>query len=202
MRTPRRETIFASKADLVTTLAVGFIAAAYVIIALIVRLSSVLSNDGVPVLISVRGIDRLPLGPSAASIPADVATATVFASDMPPVTLLSVAGAAIVPAIASLAIIGCSMVLLTRLLQGRFFSRSNTALVGAISVIVAVAWAVGGLLATMASNGVLALMSGREMESVQFQVDFVPLLIAMGIGSLCAAFHAGDRMRHDTEGLV
>ncbi len=202
MGTSRRETIFASKADLVTTLAVGLIAATYVVIALIARLMAVLSNDGVPVLVSVRGIDRLPLGPSAAPVAADVATATVFASDMPPMTLLSVAGAAIVPAIASLAIIGCSMVLLTRLLRGRFFSRSNTALVGVISVIVAASWAMGGLLATMASNGVLAMVSGRELESVQFQVDFVPLLIAMGIGSLCAAFHAGDRMRHDTEGLV
>ncbi|RLV55697.1 DUF2975 domain-containing protein [Aeromicrobium phragmitis] len=194
----------ASRSDLWAVLIVGGVIVVSTLVGLVVRLVEIVPNRDVPVTVQLMG-ERLalPLGPNGEPLSGEVSTATIQVSDMPVATYVSALGAAIVPALATIGVVVCVMVLCRNLMAGRFFSRANTRLVSAVSVLIALGWLISFLFSTMASNGALALVADRELlESVQFRVDWVAVLAAMGVGALASAFHAGERMQRDTEGLV
>lgn len=193
-----------SRSDLWTVLVLGGAVVVWTLVDLVLRLMEIIPNRDVPVTVELMGERlELPIGPGGEPIPGEVSTATIHVSDLPVATYISALGAVVVPAVTTIAVIVCVMVLCRNLMAGRFFSRTNTRLVTSIALLIAVGWLVSFIFSTMASNGALALVADRAfLESVQFQVDWVAVLAAMGVGALASAFHAGERMQRDTEGLV
>ncbi|GAB3157554.1 hypothetical protein GCM10027059_00790 [Myceligenerans halotolerans] len=110
---------------------------------------------------------------------------------------------------AVLAVIAACLVLLTRRLgRGQAFHPGNTWLIGGIAIAVLVGWAMN-LLSQTALFGA-ALESGAldhpavTDRTLAFEMDLPlwPLLVVVGLVPLIAAFHAGERLQRDTEGLV
>ncbi|MFD1714832.1 hypothetical protein ACFSBZ_10150 [Amnibacterium flavum] len=196
-RAPR----FASRADLLTATTVGGIAAVWTIVQLVLRLVEVIPNRNVPVPVWIDDASAtLPLPDGTADIALTSGTAIV--SGMPAITLVSVAGAAIITAAASLAVIGLVLALCLNLARGRYFSTRNTLTVTAISATIAVGWFVSHLFTQMASNGAIAALTDRAYEASTIPFDWTPILAAIAVGAVAAAFRAGERLQRDTEGLV
>lgn len=193
-----------SRSDLWTVLVVGGVIVVSTLVSLVSRLIEIVPNRDVPVTVDLMGEQHdLPIGPAGEPVAGEISTATIHVSDLPVATYVSALGAAVVPAITTIAVIACLMLLCRNLMAGRFFSRTNTRLVTSIAVLIAFGWLISFLFSTMASNGALALVADRALlDSVQFRVDWVAVLAAMGVGALASAFHAGERMQRDTEGLV
>lgn len=110
---------------------------------------------------------------------------------------------------AALVVIAACLVLLTRRLgRGQAFHPGNAWLIGGISIAVLVGWAMN-ILSQSARFGA-ALESGALDDpavtdrTLAFQLDLPlwPLLVVVGLVPLIAAFHAGERLQRDTEGLV
>jgi hypothetical protein len=198
-----RAPIGASRADLITALVLGALASTWVVAMLVVRLIEVLPNERVPVPIWIGDAAAdLPIGPDGALIPVDFDGGVALVSDMPGITLASVALADIVPALAAIGVIACVMLLCRNLLAGRAFAAANTRLVTAASILIAAGWAGGLLFTTMANNGAVAVLSEGTYEGVAVTIDWLPLLAATGVGAVAAAFRTGERLQRDTDGLV
>ncbi|MFD1861115.1 DUF2975 domain-containing protein [Aeromicrobium camelliae] len=193
-----------SRSDLWTVLVIGGVIVVSTLVSLVSRLIEIVPNRDVPVSVDLMGEQlELPVGPGGDAVTGEVSTATIHVSDLPVATYVSALGAAVVPAITTVAVIVCVMVLCRNLMAGRFFSRTNTRLVTSVALLIAFGWLISFIFSTMASNGALALVADRALlDSVQFRVDWVAVLAAMGVGALASAFHAGERMQRDTEGLV
>lgn len=201
---PEKSPLFARPADLWSVLVVG----AVVIVASLVRLvgdvARLLPNRDVPVDVLLTGAHvELPIGPGGALVPATVDVAALPVSDMPVATFASALGAAAVPPLATIAVTVCVLLLCRQMLSGRFFSRTATRLITAVSVLVAGGWALHLAFTVMATNGVLALVADPAVaDEVRTPVSWTAILAAMAVGALAAAFGAGERMQRDTEGLV
>lgn len=201
---PEKSPLFARPADLWSVLVVG----AVVIVASLVRLvgdvARLLPNRDVPVDVLLTGAHvELPIGPGGALVPATVDVAALTVSDMPVATFASALGAAAVPPLATIAVTVCVLLLCRQMLSGRFFSRTATRLITAVSVLVAGGWALHLAFTVMATNGVLALVADPAVaDEVRTPVSWTAILAAMAVGALAAAFGAGERMQRDTEGLV
>jgi hypothetical protein len=201
---PEKSPLFARPADLWSVLVVG----AVVIVASLVRLvgdvARLLPNRDVPVDVLLTGARvELPIGPGGALVPATVDGAALPVSDMPAATFASALGAAAVPPLATIAVTVCVLLLCRQMLSGRFFSRTATRLITAVSVLVAGGWALHLAFTVMATNGVLALVADPAVaDEVRTPVSWTAILAAMAVGALAAAFGAGERMQRDTEGLV
>jgi hypothetical protein len=192
---------FARTPDMVAALVLGAIAAVYIVVRLVLRLIEVLPNREVPVPVWIDDATAaLPLPDGIAEITLTSGTAVV--SDMPGITLFSVAGAAVISALASLVVIALVMRLCLNLARGRFFTSGNTLLVTGVSASIALGWFVSTLFDQMASNGAIARLTDRALESAQIPFDWTPILAAVAVGTVAAAFRAGERLTRDTEGLV
>ena len=202
-RHPDRPPFGSSRIDIMTTMFAGGIAAVAILVTLILRLVEVATNTEVPVrswLNSPRG--TVPIGAGGAPVPVTMDGGTVLVSGMPGITLASVALAALAPAATALLIVGCVLLLLRSLLTGRIFSRRNTSLVTTISVVIVAGWALTSLFSTMASNGAVANLSDRSVDTATVPTDWAPVLAALAVGAIAIAFHRGERLQRDTEGLV
>lgn len=192
------------RSDLWAVIVVGIAVALGSVWSIVMSLVEIVPNDDVPVRVQLVGeAFDLPIGPDGAPIEAGVDEITVHVSDLPVASYVSALGAAIVPSLAVIGVAVCVLLLCRNLLRGEFFSRTNTRLVVTTSMVIAVGWAITLLFTVMASNGALARVEARPVyESVQFHLDWYAVLAAMAVGALGAAFHAGERMQRDTEGLV
>jgi hypothetical protein len=122
---------------------------------------------------------------------------------MPVATHRAAIGAAAVPPLATIGVTVCVLLLCRRMLAGQFFSGTITRLITAASLLIAGGWAAWFGCSVLASNGVLALVADRALaEQITFQVSWTPILASMAVGALAAAFHAGEKLQRDTEGLV
>ncbi|TSD57524.1 DUF2975 domain-containing protein [Aeromicrobium piscarium] len=192
------------RGDLWAVIVVGAAVALGSVWSIIMSLIEIVPNSDVPVRVQLVGETfDLPIGPDGAPVEAGVDEITVHVSDLPVASHVSAMGAAIVPSLAVIAVAVCVLLLCRNLLRGEFFSRTNTRLVITTSMVIAFGWVITLLFTVMASNGALAQIEARPVyESVQFHLDWYAVLAAMAVGALGAAFHAGERMQRDTEGLV
>ncbi|GIG34861.1 hypothetical protein [Cellulomonas pakistanensis] len=195
---------FTSRADLLSVQVVGAAVILWQAIGLVASVARIAPNRDAPVDVMVAGAPvDLPLGPDGAPLAATVDTATLTVSDMPVATHVAALGAAVVPPLATIAVTICVLMLCRRMLAGQFFSGTITRLITAVSLLVAGGWVAWFGCSVLASNGVLALVADRSiLEEITFQVSWTPVLTSMAIGALAAAFHAGERLQRDAEGLV
>jgi hypothetical protein len=195
---------FTSRSDLWSVLLVGAAVIVWQGVGLVVSLARILPNQDAPVDVMIAGAPvDLPLGPGGAPVAAAVDTATIPVSGMPVATYVAALGTAAVPPLATIAVTVCVLLLCRRMLAGQFFSGTITRLITAISLLVFGGWLAWFGCSVLASNGVLAMVADRSItDEITFQLSWTPVLASMAIGALAAAFHAGERLQRDAEGLV
>lgn len=201
---PPKAPWFARPSDLWSVLLVGGAVIAWNAVTLVRDLVRLLPNEDVQVDVLLRGVPLdLPIGPGGATVAAHVDTAGVTVSDMPVATYVSALGAAVVPPLATIAVTVCVLLLCRQMLSGQFFSQRATRLITAVSLLIAGGWFAWFGFSVMASNGALALVADPAvLDAAERPVSWTPILAAMAVGALAAAFHAGERMQRDAEGLV
>lgn len=206
---PRGEGIPVSRstrADLVATLGVAVVAAAYVLIVLVFRLIEIFGVNGVTVPVQFAPVETLVPGPDSGA-PVMIDEGLVVVTDLPIATFISVLLAEVLPAVAALIVIGCAVVIFRRLWHGNAFAPGTTRLVTISSFAILGGWAASIVFGTMASNGALAVALGTDAPddgSWQFAVhiDWLPFLAAMALGGLAILTRTGERLRTDSEGLI
>ncbi|MBA4608992.1 DUF2975 domain-containing protein [Aeromicrobium sp. Marseille-Q0843] len=168
------------------------------------RVVEILPNRDVPVEVYFESQQQaIAITGLSEPVRVDLDHATIRVSDLAPASYVSAIAAVVVPALAVIGVMVCISWLCRNLAGSVFFSRTNTRLVTATSLLIVGGWMLSSLARTMASNGALATVSPEAADvSVTMQFSLMYLFIAIIVGSLAAAFHAGERMQRDAEGLV
>ncbi|MGK9148992.1 hypothetical protein KXS11_15280 [Plantibacter flavus] len=187
------------RADLITVLVVAIVAAVGVVVSLVLRLLDIFGTGGVTVPVQFAPFEATQPGGGAT---VRVGEGTVVVSDLPFATFASVVLAAVIPAVASLVVIGCALWFFRRMLRGDAFAPGNARLLTVASFGILAAWISDSWFGTMASNGALAVASGDAFSGIAVEVSWLPVLAAMAVGGLAIAFRSGERLRADTDGLV
>jgi len=195
----------ATRSDVWLTLGLAVLGIVATLWDAIARLVEVVPNEDVPVDVRVfESSQLLTIDGVGEAIPADVDRFTVHVSDLPLGTYVAAIGAAVAPAVATITVLVCLAWLLRNIGAGQFFSRRNTRLVTTAALAAVVGWLVTGAMSTAAANGALARLSTDPEAGFEITmgISFLYLFAAMVAGCVAAAFHTGERMQRDSEGLV
>ncbi|QNG20365.1 DUF2975 domain-containing protein [Rhodococcus triatomae] len=188
---------------LVFTVVGGLVVAVAALADAVWEIARILPNKDVAVQVPFVDMRApLPVGPDGAPVDAVIDTATVQVSGMAGITLVSLILAHIAVAATVLALVGCGVVLCRNLARGIAFSRTNTRMIIASSVIVTAGWFAVAMFGTMGVNGAFAALSDYTYDNVTFAVDWAPVFVALALAVIGMAFQAGERLQKDAEGLV
>lgn len=195
----------ATRADVWFTLALAIIAIVVTVVDAVTRLAEVLPNRDVPVEVQLStSTQPIAIEGVGESIPAELDRFTVHVSDLPFATYMSAIAVVLVPALAVVAVLVCLTWLLRNIGAGEFFSRTNTRLVTTAALVAVLGWVLTTAFSTAAANGALAQLSTdpEPAFAITMNISFVYLFVAMVAGCFAAAFHTGERLQRDSEGLV
>ena len=195
----------ATRSDVWFTLALAVVGIVGTLWQVIDRLLEIVPNRDVPVDVQMAtSRQSIAIDGVGDAVPADIDSFTVHVSDLPPGTFIAAIGAAVVPAVTVITVLVCLAWLLRNIGSGQFFSPRNTRLVTTAALVTVIGWLLTTVLDTAAANGALALLSppDRANFTVSMSVSFLYLFAAMVAGCVAAAFHTGERMQRDSEGLV
>jgi len=187
--------------DLWLILTLGALAAVYVLATTIARVFEIFGGSEIAVPVHFAPTD-LAIDGSSSTLSISVDEGVARVSQLPVATFVSVLLAALVPAVASLVVIGCVMVVFRRVLDGDPFAPGTAKLVTISAFAIVGGWASSLLFDTMASNGALAIAAPGSDVMVAFQVSWLPVLVAAAVAALATLIRSGEKMRADTEGLV
>lgn len=173
--------------------------------------------SAIPQIISLFG-DEITLSVAAsAAVPADAATgsASIVSGEFDRAFLvvagidlwprIALAASAAVSALSSFAVAATIVALCRAILVGRPFVRSMTWLLSTASIVLIGGSVVGLALDTFATFSIAAALNSDPMDAVfpfANEYDFAPLLIGLVLGAVATAFHLGQKMQRDTDGLV
>lgn len=173
--------------------------------------------SAVPQIVSLFG-DEIAVSVSAsAAIPADAATgsASIVSGQFDSAALvvtgidlwprIALAASAAVTALSSFAVAATIVALCRAILVGRPFVRSMTWLLSTASIVLIGGSVIGLGLNTFAMFSIAEALNPDPVEAVfplASEYDFAPLLIGLVLGAVATAFHLGQKMQRDTEGLV
>lgn len=189
-----------TRSDMWATLTVGAIAAAYVLVTLVLRLVDIFGGGDIAVPVRFAPTDVTIDAASTTAISVDEGVVRV--SELPVATFASVLLAAVLPAVASLIVIGCAMVVFRRVLDGNAFAPGTARLLSVSAFTILGGWAATGLFDMMSSNGALAIVAPDNNSLATFQISWLPFLAAMAVAALGVLVRSGEKMRADTDGLV
>ncbi|MEV7972094.1 hypothetical protein [Cellulomonas sp. NPDC089187] len=207
---PKNTPWFTRPADLWSVLAVSGIVVVWNLIFLVRGLIPLLGGGEVDVTVLLSGAQvPLPLGQGGSPVEAGVPSAQVAVSDLGAFMTVWAVGAVVVVPLATITVTLLVAGLSRNFLRGQFFSPRNTWIITAISLVVAVAWALNLMCTRFTSNWALVQIGGDQGFRTWSQDTIIsgphawlPIFAAMAIGALAAVFRAGERMQRDTEGLV
>ena len=167
------------------------------------RVVEILPNEDVPVDVQFDPTTQPITIEGVGTVSAEIDHATVTVPDLPIVSWLAALGGVIVPALAIVGIMVCVAWLCRHLMTGEFFSRTNTRLLTSISMLIVLGWVADLMGRTFAGNSALArLAEDGEGFALSTTLPLQYLFVAIVVGCIAAAFHAGERMQRDAEGLV
>ncbi|SFN71571.1 hypothetical protein [Mycetocola miduiensis] len=191
------------RADLWTVIVVGAVVAAATIGFAVVRLSGILPNSAVEVLVPfVDTPASVPIGPDGALVPVAIDQGVLTVSNLSGFVIASLALAVLIDALMVLTIVACLGLLCRNLMRGRAFSRTNRRLVITTSVAIVVGTALGGLFQTIGVNGAFAAVGYSGYDSVVGTASLAPYFVATALAAVALAFKAGERLQREAEGLV
>lgn len=184
------------------TILIGIVAAGWTLVTAVLRIIEIAPNRDVPVPASFADTEvALPVGDDGGTIAAVADRVTVFASDMAPITVVSLIAATVIGALATVVVIGAICILSREIIRGRAFSTRAVGAVGVAVLTAAIGWIGHWLFSTMGTNGALAALDAVEAST---QTPAGPTLIfgIAALGALSAAWVIGGRIQRETEGLV
>lgn len=91
------------------------------------------------------------------------------------------------------------------LIRGRPFTRSMTWLLSAASGILIIGGMLGQGFIAFAQFMVASELTGDSLQGafpIAAHINFLPILVGIGLGAVASAFDIGQRMQRDTDGLV
>jgi hypothetical protein len=177
-----------------------------------VVVNAVRAVRGEPLEVTIRSATDAPMGDlgvllgDAALGRGAIGSVSVLVDGVPTWVYVAEVALAVLLAMLMLVIAACLVLLTRRLAQGQAFGRLNTWLVGSILIAVTLWWAV--VLAGSALRFVGAFESSAVGDwsaagvSPVMDVPLAPVLVAIGLVPLLAAFRLGERLQHDSDGLV
>jgi hypothetical protein len=162
-------------------------------------------------LFSVPGAvtTTVPIGPDAVPLPAGAGfTGTVISAQVsePGVSPVATACFVIGIVLAALGLIAATALgclFCVRMLRGKAFSRSNTRVLFAISMLLLLAPVAGSFFRNMGLNGLFAAAGSEYDGQWDATMALLPAFVAaIAVGVLVIAFRRGEHLQRDTEGLV
>lgn len=185
------------------TIVLGVAAAVYTVVQAVIRIIQIVPNKDVPVMASFADTPAtLPIGPGGAEVSVVAEQVLISASDMAPITVVSLVLAEVIYALAVVLAIACVSLVIRNINRGEVFGRSNVALVGTLTFTVAIGWILTWLFRTMGANGAASALAGEPGDNTPLRLEFVVAFAVAALGALSAAWVAGHRLQRDTEGLV
>ncbi|WP_243229615.1 hypothetical protein [Microbacterium sp. CIAB417] len=189
--------------DLVTGVIVGAVAVGLLSFDAVQRILVLFGTPG-----AVTVSTRVPAQEYTALIgpgtPAVVETATLTATDVNTISVVSLVVAIMLRSLCLIAAATLSVMVCLRLLRGVVFDRVNSGLTFAVSMSLMLAGLLGPWFENMGLNGVFAALGGDFGDGrwLLFR-DGIPLYIAaIAVGVLVIVFRRGADLQKDTEGLV
>ncbi|WP_313403924.1 DUF2975 domain-containing protein [Aeromicrobium sp.] len=195
----------ATRADVWFTVALAVVAIVATVVDAVTRLVDVVPNRDVPVEVQLSTSQQsIAIDGVGEAVPAELDRFTVHVSDLPFASYVSVIATVVVPALTVVAVLVCLTWLLRNIGAGQFFSRTNTRLVTTAALVGVLGWVLTVAFSTAAANGALAQLTTDPEAGfeITMNISFLYLFAAMVTGCVAAAFHTGERMQRDSEGLV
>lgn len=151
-----------------------------------------------------------PVPASAATGPATIVSgafdhAIVVVAGIDVWSRIALAASSLVSSLSSVAVAVTVVVLCRAILAGRPFVRSVTWLLTTASLALIGGSLIGAGLNTVATFSIASALNPEPWDTVfplANQYDFSPLLIGVVLGAVAVAFHMGQKMQRDTDGLV
>ena len=194
------------RADAVTVLIVGVLAALTVAWMVVLRALQTFRADGIAWILP---IDQQPidatLGSESASLQGYATQALVIAPHVDAVSTAAIVLAHLVWAAAAFLVVGGALWIAWSFLRGRFFAQGTVRALAVISWTLAITPAVQLLLDAIGRNGVLEALHAEDAFTDQVTVawDSLPVVAAgIALGLVTIAFRRGIRLQKETEGLV
>lgn len=135
-----------------------------------------------------------------------ITSASVLVNGVPTWVYVVEVALAVLLALLMLSIAACLVLLTRRLGRGWAFGRGNTWLVGSILIAVVLVWAVGMAGSAIRFVGAFESTAVGDWRAAGLtpvmDVPLAPVLVAIGLLPLVAAFRLGERMQDDSDGLV
>ena len=159
----------------------------------------------VPALVLDPVVEGLAPGTYAAGDAVELSGPTVATASVSNPDLVQRAGLVGGRVLQGLTVLGVLVLLLrlTRTLrQGDAFVPANARRLSVIAVLVGVGGTVSQLVHQVGAVAVLEAPSVRDRVAPVFEVSFLPLFAALGIGVLAEVFRQGAALRADVDGLV
>jgi len=194
----------ATRSDQWLVVAVSVAVVVGTLVAAVRRLVQLVPNHDVPVELAVDA-PRQPVTLDGVGDPvmAEFDRVLVRVPELPWVSWIAAVVGVVATALAIVVVMTCLALLCRHLAAGRYFTASNTRLLSAAALAMAGGWLVDLVTTTLVGNGALSrLTESDEVLTVTASIDGEYLFAAIVLGCLAAAFHAGERMQRDAEGLV
>jgi hypothetical protein len=115
---------------------------------------------------------------------------------------LGLVGSSVVTGATTLGVLWLLLAITRTLRQGEVFVRGNARRLQRIALLVGAGGMAAQLLHQFGRAAVLEAATVREQVVATFEVSFLPLVAAFGIGVAAEAFRQGAALREDVEGLV
>ncbi len=199
-----------SRTDVWTMVVVGGVVGVLAVIGVVV--SAVRAVRREPLEVAVGPATDAPLGElgalagDGALVRGAITGVSVLVDDIPVWVYAVEVAVAVLLALVMLVIAACLVLLTRRLGQGQAFSRGNTLLIGSIMVGVILWWgaSLAGSMIRMFGAFDSAAIGDWQAAGLTpvLDIPLVPVLVAIGLMPLLAAFRLGERLQHDSDGLV
>jgi hypothetical protein len=165
-----------------------------------------LFDDALPVALSTAAT----VPPDAATGPATIVSgefdrAEVMVSGIDLGPRLALAGSIAATSLMTVVVAAAIVALCRAILAGRPFVRSVTWLLATASITLIAGSLIGAALHTIATFSIVAALNPDPADAVfpfASEYDLAPLLIGLVLGAVATAFHLGQKMQRDADGLV
>lgn len=167
------------------------------------RIIEVLGPGPVPVEVQFAGAPAEIATGAAGSLPVEVESAVIRATELPGASLAAGVAGPIVTVLTTATIAICLALLAYSTLSGRVFSRRNTRLVTTAVLTGLIGFSIANLCSTMLANGAVAWATDRQLDNLVFAFEPATYIaVAFAGGLIAAVFAIGERLQRDTEGLI
>lgn len=192
------------KAGLIAFCIAGAAIAANITVASIVRIITLGSGVGVPVMIEFADQPvEAPLGADGANVTLELDRASITADALPPIATVPGIIGQVIQMLTVIVVIGCLLLLARSILTGTVFNRRNTALVMTAGITGLIGFAAVRFFDNMLANATVHVVTDNAMNNAVITVEpFTFILAAFIVSVIGTVFVIGDRLQRETEGLV